>query len=133
MNECFLICKSMYILKVYSIHYTLRKSTNVEKTRFLHELKYKFRLYKSKCGIFNFRFRFVLLKFIFCSTKSMDSLTLKRHDSFQNLNNRKATHKFAPRPLIFKLKQKVLKFNDICVSWSSLKPDLETNFLNLEN
>ena len=30
----------------------------------------------------------------------MDSLTLKRHNSFQNENNRKATHSFAPRPLI---------------------------------
>ena len=35
----------------------------------------------------------------------MDSLTLKRHHSFQNKNNRKATHIFAPRPLIFKLQQ----------------------------
>ena len=40
---------------------------------------------------------------------------------------------FAPRPLIFKLQQVVLKFNDIYVSWSSPKIDLETNFLNLEN
>ena len=29
-----------------------------------------------------------------------DSLTLKHHNSFQNLNNRKAIHRFAPRPLI---------------------------------
>ena len=36
----------------------------------------------------------------------MDSLTLKRN-SFQNKNNRKATHSFAPTPLIFKLQQKV--------------------------
>ena len=63
----------------------------------------------------------------------MDSLTLKRHNSFQNYNNRKATHSFAPRPLIFKLQQEVLKFNDICVSWSSPKTDLVTNFLNPEN
>ena len=62
----------------------------------------------------------------------MDSLALKRHNSFQNLNNRKATHSFAPRPLIFKLQQEVLKFNDICVSWSSPKTDMETNFLNLK-
>ena len=62
----------------------------------------------------------------------MDSLTLK-HNYFQNENNRKATHSFAPRPLIFKLQQEVLKFNDICVSWSSQKSDLETNFLNSEN
>ena len=55
----------------------------------------------------------------------MDSLTLKRHNSFQNKNNRKATHCFA--------QQQVLKFSDICVSWSSPKADLETNFLRLEN
>ena len=63
----------------------------------------------------------------------MDSFTLKRHNSFQNLNNRKATHSFATRPLIFNLQQEVLKFNDICLSWSSPKTDLVTNFLNLEN
>ena len=63
----------------------------------------------------------------------MDPLILKRHNSFQNENNRKATHSFAPKPLIFKLQQEILKFNDICVSWSSPKTDLVTNFLNLEN
>ena len=63
----------------------------------------------------------------------MDSLTLKRHNSFQNQNNRKATHSFARRPLICKLQQEVLKFSDAGVSWSSPKTDLETNFLNLEN
>ena len=36
----------------------------------------------------------------------MDSLTLKRHSSFQN-KKRKATLSFAPRPMIFKLQQKV--------------------------
>ena len=49
----------------------------------------------------------------------MDSLTLKSHNSYQNENNRKATYSFASRPLIFKSQQDVLKFNDICVSWSS--------------
>ena len=63
----------------------------------------------------------------------MDSLILKLHNFFRNENDRKATQSFDPRPLIFKLQQKVLKFNDICVSWSSPKIDLETNFLNLEN
>ena len=43
----------------------------------------------------------------------MGSLALKRHNSFQNLNNRKATHSFVPRSLIFKLQQEVLKFNNI--------------------
>ena len=41
----------------------------------------------------------------FCSTKGMDSLTLKRHNSFQNKNSRKAAHSFTTRPLIFKLQQ----------------------------
>ena len=34
---------------------------------------------------------------------------------------------------IFKFQQEVWKFNDICVSWSSQKTDLETNVLNLKN
>ena len=63
----------------------------------------------------------------------MDSLNLKGHNSFQNINNRKPTHNFASRPLIFNLQQEVLKFNDICLSWSSPKTDLVTNFLDLEN
>ena len=63
----------------------------------------------------------------------MDSLTLKRHNCFQSQNNRKAKHAFASRPLIFKLKQEVLKFIDICMSLSFPKIDLETNLLNLEN
>ena len=63
----------------------------------------------------------------------MDSVTLNRHKSFQNLNNRKPTYSFVPRPLIFKLQQKVLKFNDIYVSWSSPKTNLVTNFLSLLN
>ena len=44
-----------------------------------------------------------------------------------------STHSFAPRPLIFKMQQEVLKFSDICVSWSSPKTEQVTNFLNLEN
>ena len=54
----------------------------------------------------------------FWSSKSMYFLNLKRHNSFQNQDNRKSTHSFAPRPLIFKLQQEVLKFIDICVSCS---------------
>ena len=37
----------------------------------------------------------------------MDSLTLKRHKSFQNYNNGKRRHSFAPRPLTFRLQQEV--------------------------
>ena len=47
--------------------------------RFLYELKHKVRLSKTVSWIFHFR-----------------SLTLKRHNSFQNQNNRKVTHSFAP-------------------------------------
>ena len=84
--------------------------------QFLYELKHKVRLSKTVCGIFHFRFGFVFVKvYFFCSTKCMDSLTLKRHNSCQNYN-RNATHSFAPRPLFFKLQQEVLNFNDICVS-----------------
>ena len=73
--------------------------------RFLYELKHKVRLFKTVCGTFHFRFRFYYSLY-FYSTKCLDSLTLKRHNSFQNENNRKATHGFAHRPLIFKLQKK---------------------------
>ena len=48
----------------------------------------------------------------FCLTKSIDPLA------------------FTPRLVIFKLQQQCCKFNDICVSRSFPKTDLETNFLN---
>ena len=37
--------------------------------RFLYELEHKVRLSKTVCGIFHFRFRFILLKFIFLFNK----------------------------------------------------------------
>ena len=75
-------------------------------------------LFNKKHGLFDFKM------------SQFQNLNLNQ---FQNLNNRKSAHTFATRPLIFKLQQEVLKFNDICVSWSSLKTGPETNFLNLEN
>ena len=63
----------------------------------------------------------------------MDSLNLHGHNFFQYKNNKKATHSFAPRPLIFKLQREVLKLNEICVSWSFPKTELKKNFLNFEN
>ena len=45
----------------------------------------------------------------------MNSLTLKRHISFQDKHDRKSTHDFIPEALIFKLQQ-VLKSNDLYVS-----------------
>ena len=63
----------------------------------------------------------------------MDCVTLKRHKLLQKKKiKRKATHSFLPRPLIFKLQQKVLNSNNISLCWNSPKSDLMTNFLNLE-
>ena len=90
--------------------------------RFLYELKHKVCLSKTVCGIFHFWFRFVLYySLYFCSATCMDSLTLQYRNSYQNWNNKKATHGFASSPLIFKLQQEVLQFNEICVSWRSRK------------
>ena len=61
-----------------------------------------------------------LLTFIYLLNK-MHFLTLKCYNSFHNWNDWKGTHGFAPRRLICKLQQEVLKLNDICVSWSSPK------------
>ena len=72
-----------------------------------------------------------LLSFIFCSTESMNSLTLKRHNHM-NKNKNKINRKDT-RILIFKLQLEVWQFNDICVSGNSLKIDQETHFLDLEN
>ena len=60
-------------------------------------------------GVSIFVFVSFLLNFIFLFTKSMDSLTLKLHNSFQNKNNRKARHSFAARPLIFKFSTRSFK------------------------
>ena len=62
-------------------------------------------LSKTVCGIFPLQFRLVFIKLYIFIQKRADSLTLKRHHSFQNKNNRKITHSFAPKPLIFKLQQ----------------------------
>ena len=50
---------------------------------------------------------FFLSRLCFCLTEIIDVLTLKRHNLFQNKNNRKATHSFAPTPQILKFKQDV--------------------------
>ena len=71
------MCKSMYIVKAYSIHHTLikqkvrtnsfRQKKTVQKIpqqflRFLYQLKHKVRLSKTVWRIFHFWFRFVLIK-----------------------------------------------------------------------
>ena len=90
MMQCFLICKSMYILIVHSIHYASRKKHKSLKIpfgqnkrykndlflllqapnhhsftynfRFLYKLKRKVFLSKSVRGIFHFQFSFVFIK-----------------------------------------------------------------------
>ena len=63
----------------------------------------------------------------------MDSLTLNVIITvIEEKSNSKVTHAFAPRPLIFKLQQNVLKFSDIFLSWSSPKIKLETKLPDLE-
>ena len=53
----------------------------------------------------------------------MDSLLLKRLIPLKIIIIEKPQRVLLP-DLIFKLQQKVLKFNDICMSWSSPKTDL---------
>ena len=64
--------------------------------QFLYELRQKVHLSKIGCGNFHFQYVSFLLQFTFFSNKSMNYLTLKRQNSFQNNNNRKATHSFPP-------------------------------------
>ena len=53
--------------------------------QFLYALKYKVRLSKTVCGIFDFRFRLIFIKvYIFVQQNAWTLLTLKRHNSFQN-------------------------------------------------
>ena len=40
-QEIFLICKSMYILKIYSVHYNSDKNTNVNKNSLGQNKRYK--------------------------------------------------------------------------------------------
>ena len=80
-------------------------------SQFLYELKHIVRLSK-RLLYSHFRSRFVLLKFTY--------LFSKMH-----------------RPLIFKLQQEILKFNDICMSWSTPKTEPEDEYFkfkkNIEN
>ena len=141
-----MICKSKYILKALC-------QCTVKKTTFGQNKRYKkcphfclassnsnsqF-LYKLNHFITNFislklcvRFSiFVsllfLLKFLFCSTKIMNSLTLKRCNSFQNKNKKTHAH-FCSQITDFKVAKEVWKFSYICMRWSSPKSDLQMNF-----
>ena len=92
MKQCFLTYKSIYVLKVYSVYYTLTQNPNVKKlqknalfflsrvptnhsftfnSQFLYGLKHKVHPSKSACGIFHFRFCLVFIKvYIFVQQKT---------------------------------------------------------------
>ena len=87
MKWYFLISKVIYsesyIYSFFSRDFQLISFTF--KSRFLHELKHKVNISETVFRIFHFRFRLVFTKvYIFVQQKSMDSLNLKRHKSFQN-------------------------------------------------
>ena len=52
--------------------------------RFLYELKHKGRLSEIVCEIFDFRFRFIFIKVYIFAEQHAWTLTLKRHNLFQN-------------------------------------------------
>ena len=69
-------------------------------SQFIYKLKHRLHPSKTVRGIFHFRFCLVLIRVcIFVQ----HFLTLKRHNFFQNKNNKKATQSFVPRPLTSKL------------------------------
>ena len=123
-----------FVVVVVVASSSLSHHSSIFNSQSLYELKHLVHLSKTECRIFHFWFRLIFLKTLnFCPTKTMDSFTFKRHNSFQNKNCRKSTRRFATRPMIFRLQQYISKFSDICMSWSSPKTDLEMNLVNLEN
>ena len=66
-----------------------------------------------------------LLEFMFLFNKKDGVLV---YNSFQNENNRKTTHGFAPRSLIFKLQQVVLKFKIFALVGAPQTLTLRRNF-----
>ena len=70
--------------KLFSLSWALTHHRFTFNTRFLFKLKRKVCLFKIVGGIFHFQFCFVFIKdYIFSSTKSMDFLTLQRHNPFK--------------------------------------------------
>ena len=140
---------------MYSIHYTLRQKTNV-KRNFL-QTNYTVQ----KCLLFFCELQLITVLLLICDSSmswSTRFVSLNLCVAFSIFNSVWFLWKFiflfnkmygyflwlqnfiipfiipfAPRTLIFKLQQEVLKFNGICVNWSSRKTDLVTNFLNFEN
>ena len=72
---------------------------------FLCELKHKDHFFYKHVWDFPFSDYFIFFKVFFFIQKKTDSLNSKHHNSFQNQNNIKSTHAFAPTPLMFKLQK----------------------------
>ena len=80
-------------------------------------------------NVWDFRFRLVFVKVYIFVQQNPFTRQLK-NTLFPFKIKLITTHSFSPTPLNFSLQQGVLKFNDICVSWSYPKTDLEASFLN---
>ena len=100
----FLICKSIYILKFFLIHYTLDKTPMLKKFSSdkinvpKNALFFLSRAQTHHSFTFNSQFFCELKHKVHTMlNKNIGSLALKRHNSFQNKNNRKDS--FALRPL----------------------------------
>ena len=74
-----------------------------------------------------------LLNFLFLFNKMHGVLDFKRHNSFQNKILEKPHTVLLLELWFLSCNKKFFKFSDICMNWNSLKTDLMTNFLNLEN
>ena len=99
--------------------------------RFLYELwSTRFVSLKLCVGFSIFDSVWFSLKFVFVQ-KNAWTLWLENVIIPFKIKILQKSHRFVPRPLIFKLQQKVLKFNYICGSWISQKTVI--NFLNPEN
>ena len=96
-------------LRLITVLLLIHKSYTGWSTSFIHVKQWYFPFSIPPC---------FFLSLYFCSAKRRGSLTLKCYNSFQSKNNRKKTHSFAPKLLVFKLQQEFWKFIDICVSWS---------------
>ena len=131
------VIKAPFGQKLQNIYFFSRVPTHHNFTfnlKFLYNLKNSVQLSKIVCMIFYFWFGPVFMEgCIFVQLKEWTLSLSKVIIRFKIKINRKSTHSFASRTLIFKLQQEVWKFNDNYMSWSSPKTTLKMNFLDLEN
>ena len=84
-NKCYKGC-TFFLLQA-STHHSFTFNSQL-----LHELKHKFHLSKTVCGIFHFRFHLIFIKvYIFVQQKA-PTLDFKRHDSFKKKTDPKMNY-----------------------------------------